>query len=245
MKIIRYLLLIICILSAIFAAVLYINDQIIPGCAQAFYIGNIQKAQNTYYEAYRQSLLEDFNVYYNQNNDFKGILSFESKIINERVVQAQDNDKYLRKNFNLKKDIEGTVFMDADCTLDSKNITIYGHNVYYNSKAKFSPLHLLTKQQNYEKNKIFTFKLRDEVRTYQVFAVYYYDWKNDAGFFYNTPDFQTAEGFQRLITNSKKRAFYDTGVKIEDDDYILTMQTCVKYKSDLRLIVVAKEINRK
>lgn len=246
MKIIRKLLLIICILCAIGAAIImYPMHTAIPGIATPYILDVIAIARNTYDEMYRQKLLDAYNMHYNKNNDFQGIIAFESNIISERVMQAEDNDKYLRRDFNLKRDIEGTVFMDADCTLDSQNITMYGHYVYYNTKAKFSSLHLLVKEKNYEKNKYITFQLKDQVRRYEVFAVYYYDWENEAGFFYNTPDFQTGEGFQRLISNSRKRSFYKIDVDVEDDDNILTLQTCVRNRDDLRLIVVAKEIERK
>ena len=81
------------------------------------------------------------------------------------------------------------------------------------------------------------------IRTYQVFAVYYYDWMNEAGYFYQTADFQTEEGFLRHVRRANDRAMYDTDVEISGEDRILTLQTCVRNRDDLRLIVVAKEIN--
>ena len=246
MKIIKRILLVLCLGLIITAGVIYyLNSTIIRTPARVVFLDTIQKAENTYMEAYRQNLLNEFNTYYTVNNDYQGMLTFDSGIISEKVVLAEDNDKYLRKDFNLKRDDEGTVFMDMDCNLDSRNITMYGHYVYYNSKAKFSPLHLLAKEKNYESNKYITFKLKEEIRTYEIFAVYYYDWRYEDAYFYNTADFQTAEGFQRHVNNSIKRALYKTNVKVNDDDNLLTLQTCVRNKKNSRLIVVAKEIDRK
>lgn len=194
-------------------------------------------------EIQKRRLLEDYLQYYNQNSDYIGWLSFESDIISEPVMFSNDNEKYLRKDFYLEKDGKGTVFMDQDCTLNSKNITLYGHYVYYDENAKFSPLHLLKDEDNYEKNQIIHFKLKDEIRTYQIFAVYYYDWMNEAGYFYQTADFQTEEGFLRHVRRAKDRAMYDTSIEINGEDRILTLQTCVRNRDDLRLIVVAKQIS--
>lgn len=194
-------------------------------------------------EAYKKRLLDDYLFYYNQNQDYMGWLSFDSGIISEAVMFSGDNDKYLRKDFNLKQDGKGTVFMDMSCSLDSKNITMYGHYVYYDENAKFSPLHLLKEKENYETHKYITFKIKDEIRRYEVFAVYYYDWMNDAGYYYNTADFQTADGFLRHVRRAKDRAMYETDIEVTKDDYLLTLQTCVRNRSDLRLIIVAKKIN--
>ncbi len=194
-------------------------------------------------EAYKRRLMNDYLYYYNQNNDYVGWLSFDSGIISEAVMFSGDNDKYLRKDFHLNKDGKGTVFMDMNCTLESRNITMYGHYVYYDENAKFSPLHLLKDENNYETHKLITFKLKDEIRAYEVFAVYYYDWMNDAGYFYNTADFQTEEGFLRHVRRAKERSMYETEIEIDGDDNLLTLQTCVRNRSDLRLIVVAKQID--
>ena len=51
--------------------------------------------------------------------------------------------------------------------------------------------------------------------------------------------------FDNYIDNVKKNALYDTGVDINYNDKLLTLQTCVEYRSDEREIVLLKEIERK
>ena len=246
MKIVRDILFILSIVCGLITSYIFFFQQTnTVASVKPIFLDNILSAEQTYDQVYKQNLLNEYNTYYNVNNDFVGMIKFDSGIISEKVVLAEDNDKYLRKDFNLKKDKEGTVFMDMYCNLDSRNITMYGHYVYYNTKAKFSPLHKLTKEENYEANKYITFQLKDEIRTYEVFAVYFYNWKDEAGYFYDTPDFQTADGFKRHVNNAIKRSLYKTIVKVEDNDNLLTLQTCVRNKKDSRLIVVAKEISRK
>ena len=205
----------------------------------------LMNAYETVNEFYKQKLMDEYHFYYNQNNDYVGWIEFESGIISEAVMYSGDNEKYLRKDFNLKQDGKGTVFMDMDCSVDSKNITMYGHYVYYDENAKFSPLHLLKEQNSFDENSIITFQLKDEIRTYEVFAVYYYDWEKEAGYFYQTADFQTDEGFLRHVRKAKERSMIESNLEITAEDHLLTLQTCVRNRNDLRLIVVAKEIERK
>ncbi|MBQ4342626.1 MAG: class B sortase [Erysipelotrichaceae bacterium] len=248
MKIIKTLFVVLLLLFSGLSAYSYYTyhyvEKELPGAVlQSLTSKVLDSAATQKQEIYKQKLLDDYLHYYNQNNDYVGWLSFDSGIISEAVMFSGDNDKYLRKDFYLNKDGKGTVFMDMDCTLDSRNITMYGHYVYYDENAKFSPLHLLKDEGNYETNKIITFKLKDEIRTYEVFAVYYYDWMNDVSYHYQTAEFQTEEGFLRHVRRAKDRSMYKTDVEIEGDDNLLTLQTCVRNRSDLRLIVVAKEID--
>ena len=61
---------------------------------------------------------------------------------------------------------------------------------------------------------------------------------------YYVPEFSD-EYFQSYISRVKQEEFYDTGVEFTNKDHLLTMQTCVYLREDLRLIVVAKEVERK
>lgn len=250
MKIIRILLLIVFLVFASLTIVSYLKThelkKEVAGAtlhpATDFLLMN---AYDTADEFYKKKLLDEYHVYYDQNADYVGWLQFDSGIISEAVMYSGDNEKYLRKDFNLKQDGKGTVFMDMDCGVDSRNITMYGHYVYYDENAKFSPLHLLKEQEGFEENKIMTLQLKDEIRMYEVFAVYYYDWVHEAGYFYQTADFQTDEGFMRHVRKAKERSMIDSDLEVTAKDHILTLQTCVRNRSDLRLIVVAKEIERK
>ena len=250
MKILRHVLIIVFVLFTALTVLSYLQTQSFKKEPEGAVLHSpfdylMAEAYEKADEFYRKHLLSEYQVYADQNPDYMGHLSFESGIISEAVMYSGNNDKYLRKDFYLKHDTQGTVFMDMDCTLDSRNITMYGHYVYYDEDAKFTPLHLLKEEENYEDNKFIQFQLKDEIRTYQVFAVYYYDWMKEAGYHYQTTDFQTEEGFLRHVRRAKERAMYDTNVEIEASDSILTLQTCVRNRDDLRLIVVAVEIDRK
>ena len=55
------------------------------------------------------------------NKDVVGILEFDNRVIYEPVVQAPDNDYYVRKNINKEYANAGIPFVSADGNIDSKN----------------------------------------------------------------------------------------------------------------------------
>ena len=73
------------------------------------------------------------------NNDVVGILEFDNRVIYEPVVQAPDNDYYVRKNIKKEYANAGIPFVSADGNIDSKNVVIYGHSSKWNSII-FTPL---------------------------------------------------------------------------------------------------------
>lgn len=201
---------------------------------------------------------EDFDYYYNINSEYVGQLRFESGIINEPVVQPYSHSKYLFANFATQAyDIYGTVFMDAAADTDSMNITMYGHYCYPEvdpeQKLMFTPLHILKEEENYEANRYIDFLLENEARRYQIVTVYYcplnysadtqaYDWTDEElSYYYTSFDPVFFENYKALL---KDMQFYDIGIDYSNEDHLLTLQTCVPNHDELRLIVVAKEVER-
>lgn len=178
------------------------------------------------------------------NPEYVGWLSFESGLVSEPVVQCEDNSTYLKIDFYGNEEGMGTVFVDKNCTLESKNITIYGHYVYYDENARFTPLTLLREAENYEENKQLIWELKDETRRYEVAMVYIFDMWKDPDYPYMTAEFGSEEEFMEFIEYAKKKQLYETGVEIEAEDRLITLQTCVRNEDAQRLIIVAKEISR-
>lgn len=66
-----------------------------------------------------------------QNGDLVGWLTMEGTDIDYPVVQAADNDYYLRRSFDGSYLYTGTLFMDYRCRPDCGGLysIIYGHNI--------------------------------------------------------------------------------------------------------------------
>lgn len=184
---------------------------------------------------------ESWDEYKTVNQDYMGDLVFESGLLNEKVVHSTDNEKYLNLSWDLLESSHGTVFMDYRNTLEDQNIIMYGHYVYNDESLLFGPLHDLVKKENYENNKTIYLNLENEQKKYEVAYVYYYEMDNPVLEYFHTN--YDEDYFKLYFDNVKNHAFYDTGIEIEYGDQFLTLQTCVRNRDDLRLIVIAKMID--
>ncbi len=175
------------------------------------------------------------------NADYVGHMWFESGLIDQPVVQGTDNEYYLHVDMNKEYYSSGTVFMDYRNTLEDMNLILYGHYVYADETLMFSPLHVLEDPENYEENQYIYFGLEDRILKYQVAFVYNFDlYDYSAPLYYETS--YTEEAWNTYINAVQARVYYDTGVEVTREDRLLSMQTCVRNRDDLRLIVVAKLI---
>lgn len=202
---------------------------------------------------------ELWDTYSVKSNDYVGRISFESGLIDLPFVQGSDNNTYYRTDWEtMKYDEEGSIFLDSSNTLDDQNLILIGHYVYASYDAsgthKFTPLAKLIDKENYENNKYVKLYFKDEVRRYEIAYVYYCELIEDEyegeKFFYTEDGFEfyypnySEEQFNKYIDTVKKNAFYDTGVSINYNDKLLTLQTCVENHNELREIVLLKEIDR-
>lgn len=202
---------------------------------------------------------DEYSVY----EAFKGIIKFDSGLIDLPFVQSIDNDFYLRRNWLTNEYSElGSIFMDYESSLDSKNIVLYGHYVYSsyevldddgnrldNEKLMFTPLSKLIDEDNYSDNKYVSLVLEDEVRTYEVVSVFYCNLVKDGDDYYPDEYLEyylnefSDEYFDKYKEKIKSLEFYDTGVDFSNDDSFLTLQTCVENREDLREIVLCKQVS--
>lgn len=183
----------------------------------------------------------DWNKNYEINQEYVGVLHFESDLITQNVVKAWDNEKYLKLTWDLQESSQGAIFLDYRNSVNDQNMIIYGHYVYKDESAMFGPLHELTKEENYEENKYIQLQLQNETRRYEVAYVYFYEMNNSKLEYYH-PNYDAVyfDEYQKTI---KAKSFYDTGITLIMEDKLLTLQTCVRNRDDLRLIIVAKQVD--
>ena len=176
------------------------------------------------------------------NNDIVGILEFDNHVIYEPIVQAPDNDYYVRKNINKEYANAGIPFVSADGNIDSKNVVIYGHSSKWDNII-FTPLMSYTDQNYYKKHDTFKFITENEIRTYQIFGVMNVDLNdlNDSLEF-TQASWDSNNAFNAFISDSINRELYKTGVTVDSEDKIMTLVTCDTRDNNKRIIVIAKKI---
>lgn len=189
-------------------------------------------------EVQKKKLKNAYDEKKSENQDYVGHFVMGNHVIDQIVAQGEDNEFYLTHDFNRQSYPSGTIFMDYRNTLDDQNIILYGHYVYKDETRMFSPLHLLKTIEGYELNHQMTLQLEDEIRHYIVAEVFYFDLNT-----YNVAYYLThIDDFEQWYQTVKDNRLIETGVKLTSEDKLLTLQTCVRNRNDLRLIVIAKEV---
>ena len=177
------------------------------------------------------------------NKDVIGILEFNDRVIYEPIVQAPDNDYYVRKNINKEYANAGIPFVSADGNIDSKNVVIYGHSSKWNSII-FTPLMSYVNQSYYKEHSTFRFITENETRTYQIFEVMNVDLNNlDDSLEFTQSSWDSDTAFNAFIADSINRGLYKTGVSVNSDDKLMTLVTCDTRNDNKRIVIVAKRVN--
>ena len=227
---------------------------IILGCG--FYVGKIfldkKETQNEIKQIYNIIKLSktddnkdfDRNAYIalaKENEDLRAYIEFDSGIILQPIVQAQDNDYYLRRSFYKRYADEGTPFMDAYCSLDSTNITVYGHTSYIDDSAMFSRLNNMIKQNYFEENSTFKVYTYRNIRSYQIVFAYIINEDEFQDYNFAQSEFSSEEEFNSFISFAKSKSLINSNTDIEYGNKLFTLQTCKLWKENERIIIVAKE----
>ena len=158
----------------------------------------------------------------------------------------EDEEYYLRKDFDKKYDKTGTPFLDSDGSIypASTNLIIYGHNfkdVMFYDVLKYE-------DEDYFKAHPYLYLYeKDCEHVYAVMAAFlsrvYYT--TDTCFkYYKFFNAENEEEFLDFYDNVKELSFYDTGITAEYGDKFVTLSTCSDYLPGGvgRFVLVAKEI---
>ena len=179
------------------------------------------------------------------NNDIVGILEFDNRVIYEPIVQAPNNEYYVRKNINKEYANAGIPFVSADGNIDSKNVVIYGHSSKWNNII-FTPLMNYVNQSYYKDHPTFQFITENETRTYQIFAVINVDLNNlDDSLEFTQASWDSNSAFNAFISYSINRGLYKTSVLVNKEDRLMTLVTCDTRDNNKRIVILAKLINSK
>lgn len=188
-------------------------------------------------------ILPQYAEAYAQNNDMIGWLTIEDTPIDYPVMYTPNEpSKYLYADFDGNEDKKGLPFIDENCTLNSDNILIHGHNMRDNSM--FGTLPDYAKESYYKKHPTIRFDTLYEEGEYEImFAfrdrVYY---THETCFkFYQFINAKDEADFDQAMASMREKALYDTGVEAHYGDKLLTLVTCAYHVENGRFVVVARK----
>ncbi len=181
---------------------------------------------------------------YDENKDFIGWIKIKGTKINYPVMKTDsDFQYYLYKNFDKEKSIYGTPFIGENCEINpnSDNIIIYGHNM--KNGTMFSDLNKYKDYEFYKKHAQVEFDtIYDEGKYKIVYAFVTEVNKKEEFDYYNYINLSEDNIYNDFIENLEKVKLYDTGIKIEKGDSVITLSTCEKRSNNSRMVIVAKRV---
>jgi sortase B len=170
------------------------------------------------------------------NSDVMGWIEIPSTNINYPVVQAEDNDYYLKHNIKKEESIHGSIFMDyRNKKLGQERHTIlYGHHM--KDGSMFHDLDLYNNQNFYKENPyIYTVDKSGRRNKWEVFSAYV----SETDFYYLDVDFSSVNKFEQFINQLNERSLINTEVDLMDASNILTLSTCDYSFDNARYVVHA------
>ncbi len=239
---------------------------ILSGSCLGLYFFSLRRASNefadlakTFHGGYPQSNIDNLNQsiienknekmagfdnLYDKNNDLIGWIIIPGTDIDYPVMYTpEEPEYYLRRNFEKKYSIKGTLFIDGKCSLQprSGNIVIHGHNM--KDGSMFADLMLYEEKEFQQSHPEIQFYFFGKKQTYDIIAAFRTEVYNDKlEFKYNEfVDFQYKVQFEDYITKAKKAALYETGITAQPDDHLLTLSTCAYHTTHGRFVVLARE----
>lgn len=191
-----------------------------------------------------QNLQLKYAKLYATNPEFVGYLSANGINLNLPIVQTDNDEDYLEKNFYGKKTKYGCPFVTHvnNITELDTNTIIFGHHM--NDGTVFGALDQYKTIDGFKKAPVITFNTLYKDYQWKVIAAFITnaDEKDDNGyvFKYYFASLSTEERYSAYFNELASRSLYDTGVDVLPTDKILTLSTCSHEFENARFVVVAR-----
>ncbi len=182
------------------------------------------------------------------NEDGIGWITVPNTNINFPVLQTDNNSYYLKHDLYHKSTIYGVPFVDYECDVENGAHTIiYGHTMGRISTEMFSQLQGYDNPDYLKDHPTFQLDTIYKSKTYKVVAAYIVtdDMDSSDFFSFNASEyinFSTREDWQEYLNEIKRRAIYTVDDFLVPGQEFVSLCTCYKIPSDLRIIVVGRPL---
>ena len=196
-------------------------------------------------ENYPRAYLTKFASLWEMNEDIIGWLSIDGTKVNYPVVQTDDNDYYLHKDFSKADNKYGIPF--ADCRVDiskpSTNIPIYSHNM--KDGQMFGELINYESLDYYKEHPVINFDSLYEEGKYKIVSIFIASTlpEHAPNFeYHNFIEADTDEELMEFANELLSRSLIVTGVDIQPGDHLITLSTCTYDFKEARFAIVARRV---
>ena len=242
-KFIIFILLIVIAVSIIYIANYYSDKEEVVQESEILNTIEIDETQITPEKTERMLQVEELSK---ENSDIVGWIEIEGTNINYPVLQGEDNNFYMNRNFQKEESVYGSLFLDADFDWNnpSSNLLIYGHNIQDGSM--FHNLLNYADEEYYKEHPNIRFTTAEEDATYEIIAAFrsrvYYKSEQDVFRYYYFVNPESKEEYDEFVENAKEASLYDTGKTAEYGDQLITLSTCSYHTEDGRFAVVGRKV---
>ena len=178
----------------------------------------------------------DFKALQTRYPDVKGWLTIPGTVVDYPVMQssAQDPEKYLRRNYDMKWRMAGSLFFQYDCMPDSRNLVVFGHNM--NDGTMFAVLKKMADPKFRQEHPTAVLQTADGTHEYRILTALTTDTTQLP---FNRTQFAGDEDFLSFASSM----LAGTGYTAQASDRLLTLVTCAYTWDGARTVVVAVEQN--
>lgn len=167
------------------------------------------------------------------NKDVLGWIAIPGTKLSYPIVQGEDNDEYLNRNWKKEKSISGSIFLEST---NSSNFTdfhtiLYGHRM--RDRTMFGVLKDYQRLDFLQEHPNIYIVLENAVYRYTVFAAYEAGVKSMV-YRLDLEEKGLEEEFLQFCTENSS---LDTGIFPEPGAQILTLSTCTGYGHSTRWVV--------
>lgn len=172
----------------------------------------------------------NFSILKKENEEIIGWIYLNDSPINYPVVQTDDNNYYLSRLINREYNIAGSIFMDYRNSpkLENNNTILYGHNM--NNNTMFGSLKKYKTQEFYDNHKVMYYFTPEKNYIIEIFTGYTISVESDI---YDLSILDN-DKLKELISNSD----FKSNVEVKADDKIITLSTCAYEYDGARYIIM-------
>lgn len=166
------------------------------------------------------------------NEDYIGWIRIDGTNIDYPVLQADDNSYYISHGYFKERNAYGAVFMDAGCSMESRNIILYGHNTFGTGQM-FTDLGCMLDDEFLKNHHQILF----DGKTWEIRAAFTTSVENESydGMPYTQTGFETDEDFDKWLMHNMGK---DPDAFFEPSSQVLTLSTCLDFDGG-RIVVIA------
>ncbi len=204
-------------------------------------------------------MLSNIESFVEENPDTAGWIKVPGTNIDNVVVQTDNNDYYLDKDFYGNRNIAGQIYIDYRCVINdyedkqTDNVIVYGHNQADLSMFGTLKKYKIKKESTgnfdfYLQNPTFSFSSLYQDYTYKIIALFVievepYQTRDGVIFdYHNYVNFAGERSFEKFKENIMERTAVNTGVDFNEDDKFMTLSTCSNEFEPSRFVVIGRRV---